>query len=93
MNINEDESNLRLEFQEFYKRRIDTVISNFKKRESRKKQILKLFNKGQKLTIKDISQVINDRGEKTIQRELQSMMKEGHIKKEGERRWSQYSLK
>ncbi len=37
--------------------------------------------------------MIDDCGEKTIQRELVSMMKEGSIKKEGERRWSQYSLK
>ena len=53
------------------------------KRQSRKEQILKLFNKGQKLMIKDISQVINNCGEKTIQRELQAMMKAGSIKKEG----------
>ena len=68
-------------------------ISNLEKRQTRRGQILKLFNKGQKLTIKDISQVIDNCGEKTIQREIQSMMKEGLIKKEGERRWSRYSLK
>jgi len=68
-------------------------ISSSMKKQSRKNQILKLFNKGQKLTIKDISQVVDDCGEKTIQRDLQLMMKEGSIKKEGERRWSQYSLK
>jgi len=66
---------------------------NLMKRQTRKEQILKLFNKGQKLSIKDISGVIDNCGEKTIQRELQSMMKKGLIKKEGERRWSQYSLK
>ena len=66
---------------------------NLMKRKTRKDQILKLFNKGQKLSIKDISGVIDNCGEKTIQRELQSMMKRGLIKKEGERRWSQYSLK
>lgn len=68
-------------------------ISNLEKRQTRKEQILKLFNKGQKLTIKDISRVIDNCGEKTIQRELQIMMKKGSIKKEGERRWSRYSLK
>jgi len=68
-------------------------LSNNEKKEARKSRIVKLFDKGQKLTIKDISQVIDDCGEKTIQRELVSMMKEGSIKKEGERRWSQYSLK
>lgn len=67
-------------------------ISGSLKKKNRKDDIIKLFNKGQKLTIKDISQVIDDCGEKTIQRELQSLMKEGRIKKEGERRWSHYSL-
>ncbi|MEA2112607.1 MAG: hypothetical protein U9P50_01370 [Patescibacteria group bacterium] len=67
-------------------------IRNSEKKKTRKKQILKLFNKGQKLTIKDISGVVDDCGEKTIQRELQSMMKEGLISKKGERRWSQYYL-
>lgn len=62
------------------------------KKKTRKDDILKLFNKGQKLTIKDILQVIDNCGEKTIQRELQSLMQVGLIKKEGERRWSQYSL-
>ena len=67
-------------------------ISYSAKKKTRKDDILKLFSKGQKLTIKDISQVIDGCGEKTIQRELQVLMKEGIIKKEGERRWSQYSL-
>jgi len=67
-------------------------IGNSEKKKTRKEQILKLFNKGQKLTIKDISRVVDDCGEKTIQRELQSMMKEGLISKKGERRWSQYYL-
>ncbi len=64
-----------------------------KKKQSRKDQILKLFNKGQKLTIKDISEVVDDCGEKTIQRELKTMLKDGVIDKEGERRWSVYFLK
>ena len=68
-------------------------VPNVAKKQSRREIILKLLRKGQKLTIKDISQTINDCGEKTIQRELQSMVKENVLKKEGERRWSRYSLK
>jgi len=69
-----------------------TFIKSSEKKQSRKAQILKLFNKGQKLTIKDISQVVDDCGEKTIQRELQTLLKDGVISKEGERRWSQYFI-
>ena len=66
-------------------------ISNVEKKQTRKDAILKFLRKGQTLTIKDICQVVGDCSEKTIQRELQSMMKEGVLKKEGERRWSRYS--
>jgi hypothetical protein len=42
--------------------------------------------------IKDISTVIRDVSEKTIQRELQAMVDEGEISKAGERRWTTYAL-
>ena len=45
-----------------------------------------------KVSIKDISDTIKDCSEKTIQRELTLMIEKGLIKREGERRWSQYSL-
>ncbi|MFH1402206.1 MAG: hypothetical protein ABIG87_01100 [Patescibacteria group bacterium] len=68
------------------------LISNTEKKGSRRDNIMKLLSKGQKMTIKDISKVIGDCGSKTIQRELQAMMKEKIINKEGERRWSKYFL-
>ena len=43
-------------------------------------------------SIKDISEVITDVSEKTIQRELNSLIEKGEVKREGERRWSRYSL-
>lgn len=43
--------------------------------------------------IKDISTVIRDVSEKTIQRELQTMVENGEVMRTGERRWTQYSLK
>lgn len=42
--------------------------------------------------IKDISMVIKDVSEKTIQRELQALVFAGKVEKSGERRWTQYSL-
>lgn len=42
--------------------------------------------------IKDISTVIRDVSEKTIQRELALLVAEGIVKREGDRRWTTYSL-
>jgi DNA-binding transcriptional ArsR family regulator len=44
-------------------------------------------------TVKDISEVITDVSEKTIQRELNSLIEKGQVIREGERRWSRYSVK
>jgi hypothetical protein len=41
-------------------------------------------------SIKDISKVIKDCSEKTIQRELSLLIEQGFIEKRGERRWSVY---
>jgi DNA-binding transcriptional ArsR family regulator len=43
-------------------------------------------------TIKDIAEVITDVSEKTIQRELNSLIEKGQVSREGERRWSRYSV-
>lgn len=43
-------------------------------------------------TIKDIAEVITDVSEKTIQRELNSLIEQGQVLREGERRWSKYSV-
>ena len=48
-------------------------------------------NKGS-VTIKDISKEITNCSEKTIQRELQKLVSKGVLSREGERRWSTYSL-
>jgi hypothetical protein len=54
--------------------------------------IKELRNKGQ-LTVKDLAEKIKGCSEKTIQRELLSLVGSGVLKKEGERRWSRYSVK
>lgn len=56
--------------------------------------ILDLIKKSpQPLSIKDISAHIRGVGEKTIQRELGGLVARGVLKREGERRWSRYSLR
>jgi hypothetical protein len=62
------------------------------KKSDRQNQIVGILKGQSSLTIKDISKIIKDCSEKTIQRELIDMMKRGIVKKEGERRWSRYSL-
>lgn len=44
-------------------------------------------------SVKDIAEVITDVSEKTIQRELNSLIEKGQVIREGERRWSKYSIK
>lgn len=63
------------------------------KKTQRQELIVSLLKGQSNLTIKDFSRVIKDCSEKTIQRELLDLVDRGVVKKEGERRWSKYSLK
>jgi hypothetical protein len=63
------------------------------KKNERQENIINILKSQSNLTIKDFSKVIKDCSEKTIQRELLELVQKGVIKKEGERRWSRYSLK
>jgi DNA-binding transcriptional ArsR family regulator len=58
----------------------------------RRQTILSVIKNKQKASIKDISTLIRDVSEKTIQRELSILIEEGTVLKQGERRWSIYSL-
>jgi DNA-binding HxlR family transcriptional regulator len=62
------------------------------KKNGRQNSILMLLKGHNGLTIKDFSRVIKDCSEKTIQRDLLDLVSKGIVKKEGERRWSKYSL-
>lgn len=62
------------------------------KKNNRQEAILTLLKSKSNLTVKDVAQVVTDCSEKTIQRELISLVEKGLIKREGERRWSRYSL-
>lgn len=59
---------------------------------NRSEQILSVLKVSDGIGIKDFSAVITDCSEKTIQRELLSLIEKGLIRKEGERRWSRYFL-
>ncbi|MFA7193557.1 MAG: hypothetical protein WC087_01425 [Candidatus Paceibacterota bacterium] len=59
---------------------------------NRNEEIMKIIKDNEKVTIKDISSKIKNCSEKTIQRELIKMVSLNLIKKEGERRWSTYSI-
>lgn len=61
-------------------------------RMNRKANILSFIRENKAVAIKDILSHIHNCSEKTIQRELNDLVKDGVLKKEGERRWSKYSL-
>ncbi len=63
-----------------------------KKKESRRSSIMSMLQSKNSLTVRDFLGSIKDCSPKTIQRELLDMVKEGVLKKEGEKRWSRYSL-
>lgn len=60
--------------------------------DNRQTIIVDLLKKKSHLSIKDFSLIIKDCSAKTIQRELLYLVGCGVLKKEGERRWSRYSL-
>ena len=83
------------------KTKIDTKVSPLgnkefgvvkDKKDTRKVAILDLLKSGNHLTISDFLQSIKGCSAKTIQRELLELVVQGIIKKEGERRWSRYSI-
>ncbi len=58
----------------------------------RREGILSVIRDKKKASIKDISTLIRGVSEKTIQRELLALISLGIVSKQGERRWSTYSL-
>ncbi len=58
----------------------------------RREAILSVIRNKGKASIKDISTIVLGVSEKTIQRELISLIMAGVVLKQGERRWSTYSL-
>ena len=65
---------------------------NKEKQRDRRATILAVLQKKDRINVKDVAEVITDCSEKTLQRELLSLVAQGVLKKEGERRWSTYTL-
>lgn len=63
-----------------------------KSNSSRSGAILEVLRAKGPSYIKDISTIITDVSEKTVQRELQALVQSGRVTKEGERRWTVYRL-
>lgn len=63
-----------------------------RKHSNRRIAILDVLATKSPADIKDISAVITDCSEKTIQRELAKLVRDGVLKKEGSKRWTRYSL-
>jgi DeoR/GlpR family transcriptional regulator of sugar metabolism len=67
--------------------KIPLINENKSKRQD---AILSLINERKSVGIKDISVLFSDTSEKTIQRELSTLVAAGKITKRGEKRWSVY---
>lgn len=67
-------------------------IKDTQKASERREAVLSVIGSKPNVSIKDISTVIRGVSEKTIQRELQALIEAGVVQKQGERRWSTYSI-
>ncbi|HYD92950.1 MAG TPA: hypothetical protein VEB18_00615 [Candidatus Paceibacterota bacterium] len=67
-------------------------ISDKPQKTGRRDAILSILSTKGPSYIKDLSTMIRDVSEKTIQRELQALVSEGRVQKTGERRWTTYTL-
>jgi hypothetical protein len=65
------------------------VYSDITDRSARIKTVLEAKPEA---TIKDLTDIITDVSAKTIQRDLNAMIESGEVIRQGERRWSKYSL-
>lgn len=59
---------------------------------TRKERVMAVLKDKGQATIKDVADAITDCSEKTLQRELNGLIADGVVYREGERRWSKYSL-
>lgn len=62
------------------------------KKNGRQNVIISLLKRKKEIMIKDVSPLISGCSEKTIQRELSTMVATGILRKMGEKRWSRYTL-
>jgi hypothetical protein len=86
--FNKGHKKIRTEKKEVSKRQ--RVAASNGGQSDRKRTILNLIDAKEKISIKDAVFMIPGVSEKTIQRELLALVKDGIVAKEGERRWSTY---
>lgn len=67
-------------------------ISDAAVRRVRRDTIVSFIKDKGRVSIKDVASVVTDVSEKTLQRELLSLVDEGELLKVGERRWSTYEI-
>lgn len=70
----------------------ETQVAQKSTDQDRRERIKVVLGAKGEATIKDISDIITDVSSKTIQRELNAMIEDNLVKRQGERRWSKYSL-
>ena len=76
----------------FHTKKPKSFEANLSDRKDRTEKILSLIKDKKEISIKDISLAFTDCSEKTIQRELNTLISKGQLKKTGAKRWSRYAL-
>lgn len=71
---------------------VGTAGSSIKDNGDRTEKIVAFMKGKEKLSVTDIAAGFKDCSEKTIQRELVNLVASGRVVKEGERRWSRYTI-
>ncbi len=85
-------TNNRSPLQSLQTKRTNISVSSLAERQDRANKIIGLIKDKKEVSIKDISFAFTDCSEKTIQRELNSLVSKGQLKKTGAKRWSRYSV-
>lgn len=90
--IKDKASNKRVDLEDVVKDTSASIkdISKASAHKDRKQVIARLVQSRGEATISDIAKEIKEYSEKTIQRDLGSLMEEGIIGRKGERRWTKY---
>lgn len=91
-NISQNTMSFKNPITNFVPKKLSQPAISVQDKQDRSNKILSLIKDKKEVSIKDISIVFNTCSEKTIQRELNSLVSKGHIKKTGAKRWSKYQL-
>lgn len=75
------------------KKTLSETKGMYEKKSDRQEMILDILKKHTNVTINDLSVYLKSLSPKTIQREINKMIDQGIVHREGNKRWSSYSLK